>query len=286
VYPEANFLGSRSNGGTIKGDPNPPSPSNMGSRKKRRADHPSLLEPPRAPRVLARAADAARLEELAPKPLEKRSFELHAAGGAAGGVEDEEPARLRAAFELHTAFELHAARLAARGDVDTEAFKELQYQHHRVAADADLARATLRVERQMHEAELERRAAAWSVRTVDKLEEQQQELELAFKMKEAALHSQLLDAERQLARLRGSSSIITLDAEELRALEGELEGALQRVARMLLQRSAEARVVQMMPSAKCQIRLACMIVCVCWAWACADFCLLCSAHMPRGRHVP
>jgi hypothetical protein len=208
----------------------------------------------------------------------------HKAGGAAG-----EPARRRARLEQRRSFELFAACFAAGddagnpdteqrrsfelgaagfaagdedGNLDKEACEELRSQCIRVAADAELARGTLQVERQMREAELERHRVAWSTRMAGQLELQEQRLEADFKVKEAALQLQLLDAQTQRARLRGSH-IHALDVGELGALEGELEGALQRVARMLARRSAEARVVQWMPSAKCQISLACMQVTQC-----------------------
>jgi hypothetical protein len=120
-------------------------------------------------------------------------------------------------------------------------------------------REILRHKLQQAQADLERRADAWSVRTVDLLEEQQKRLQKEFEAREHEARLALLGAQEQIARLRGAR-IQTLDADELRALEGELAGALQRVARMRGRRAAEARVLQAMPSAKCQISLACMQV--------------------------
>jgi hypothetical protein len=78
----------------------------------------------------------------------------------------------------------------------------------------------------------------------EQLDGQREQLEDGFKEKETVLWQELLDTQHQTSRLR-CYGIQLLHAEQLAALQGEIQGALQRVARMQLRerRVAEATVL-------------------------------------------
>jgi hypothetical protein len=82
---------------------------------------------------------------------------------------------------------------------------------------------------------------------------QREELEAGVKQREKALRSELDEEKQKVERLRGSWCIFLLDAEQLVALQGELEEAMQRVKRQQQRRACESTLCEKIPDAVCPI---------------------------------
>jgi hypothetical protein len=146
-----------------------------------------------------------------------------------------------------------SAASAASGGVQSSVCETAVYNLHRALADAELARATLGFERKRQDEQLEQRVETWRIRMTEQLDELREELEAELKRKETALRSELDEEKKKVERLRGSWCIFLLDAEQLAALQGELEEAMQRVTRMQERRACESTLCEKMPEAVCPI---------------------------------
>jgi hypothetical protein len=105
-----------------------------------------------------------------------------------------------------------SAASAASGGVQSSVCETVVYNLHRALADAELARATLGIERKRHDEQLEQRVETWRIRMKKQLDELREELEAELKRKETALRSELEDeqqkVERPLSYQQGSIALV------------------------------------------------------------------------------